>query len=62
MGCSTCGGAAAKAASVPSEPYDYKLPDGTTVKVRNRTEERVARDQAYVRMRNSGQVGYSVTR
>lgn len=59
--CSTCGGAAAKAASVAT-PYDYKLPDGTTVQVKNKTEERVARDQAFVRMRAEGRKGYTVTR
>lgn len=57
-----CGNDAAKKASVPSEPYDYKLPDGSTVKVRNKTEERVARDQAWARMRSAGRPGYTVTK
>jgi hypothetical protein len=57
--CSTCGGSAAAA---PATPYEVKLPDGTTATVKNKTEERVARDQAFVRMRQSGKVGYTVTR
>lgn len=62
MGCSSCGGKAAQAASQNS-PYQVKLPDGTTVTVNNKTEERVARDQAYVRMRAQARKdGYRVTR
>lgn len=62
MGCSSCGGKAAQAASV-AKPYDVKLPDGTTVTVENKAQERVARDQAYVRMRAQARKdGYRVTR
>lgn len=60
--CTTCGGAKAQAASVAS-PYEVKLPDGTTVTVKNKSEERVARDQAFVRMRAAARNGgYTVTR
>ena len=62
MGCAGgCGGSKSQAASVPA-PYDYKLPDGTTVRVNNKTEEKAARDQCWVRMRASGKPGYTVTR
>jgi hypothetical protein len=62
MGCTSCGGAAAQAASVAS-PYTVKLPDGTTVTVKNKAEERVERDKAWVRMRAAARSGgYTVTR
>ena len=51
MGCpSGCGGKKAQQASVAA-PYDVKLPDGTTVTVENKAQERVERDKAFVRMR-----------
>jgi hypothetical protein len=57
-----CGGAAAQAASVAS-PYNVKLPDGTTVTVKSKAEERVERDKAWVRMRKDARNGgYTVTR
>lgn len=62
MGCSSCGGKKAQDASV-SKPYDVKLPDGTTVTVSNKAEERVQRDQAFVRMRAQARKdGFRVTR
>lgn len=50
MACSSCGGRKAQAASVAA-PYDVKLPDGTTVRVENKAQERVERDKYYVRQR-----------
>jgi hypothetical protein len=62
MGCSSCGGKKAQAASVAT-PYEVKLPDGTTVTVKNKAEERVERDKAWVRMRaQARRDGYRVSR
>lgn len=57
-----CGGKKAQAASVAA-PYDVTLPDGTTVRVENKAQERVEKDKAYVRMRaQARQDGYRVRR
>lgn len=62
MGGGCCGGKKAQEASVAS-PYQVKLPDGTTVTVSNKAEERVERDKAFVRMRAQARKdGYRVTR
>lgn len=62
MGCSSCGSRAAQAASVAA-PYDVKLPDGTTVRVENKAQERVERDKYYVRERaKNRERGFRVTR
>ena len=62
MGCSSCGGKKAQAASV-NEPYEVTLPTGKKVTVNNKREERVAMDQAWTAMRQqAAQDGYRVKR
>lgn len=59
MGCSTCGGAAAKAAA--QYPYEAVMPDGSKVMVSSASQERVERDAARSRMREAARGnGYSV--
>lgn len=60
--CMTCSERRA-AASRPVEPYEVLLPDGTKKIVASKHEERIARDQAYARMRQAeAQQGYRVRR
>jgi hypothetical protein len=64
MGCSSCGGAKAVAASTQT-PYEVRLPDGKKVTVTSKAQERAEIDKAYVRMRAAARTkggGYTVTR
>lgn len=46
-----------------TEPYTFKLPDGTSKTVSSKTEERAERDKYFVRERaKARQAGYTVTR
>lgn len=62
MGCSSCGGKKAQAASVAT-PREVKMPDGKIVTVTSAAQERAERDQAWVRMRAEARAkGYTVKR
>lgn len=62
MGCSTCGGAKAQAASVAT-PREVKMPDGSMVTVTSLAQERAEKDKVWARMRaEARQRGYTVKR
>lgn len=62
MGGGCCGGSKAKAESVAA-PYEVTLIDGTKVTVENKTQERVERDKAVVRMNaKAARDGYRLRR
>jgi hypothetical protein len=62
MGCSSCGGAKAIAAS-STEPREVTLPDGTKVTVTSTRQHRAEIDKAHARMRAAAKSrGYTTSR
>lgn len=62
MGCPSCGGAKAIAAS-STEPREVTLPDGTKVTVTSTRQHRAEIDKAHQRMREAARrKGYTTSR